>query len=291
MKPETLLANITSPGAVILEIGSLSLRWYGLLIAIAVLIGLNISNRLSKSRGIPNGLINDLLPILVLSSLVGARLYYVIFSWKYYQNNLFEILAIWKGGIAIHGALISGSIAILLFCKNNKQSFWNLLDTLLPSVALGQAIGRWGNFFNNEAFGIPTDLPWKLSIPYNLRPYEFSNYEYFHPTFLYESIWDLLIFICLINIFKKGVNGSIRLTKGTISCLYILSYGIGRFFIEGLRADPLCLGGVAPFCEGGLRIAQIASMLFISLGAFGIWRIYVRKKELPDYIYLERSSE
>ena len=149
---------------------------------------------------------------------------------------------------------------MILFCRWRKVSFWDLLDVLVPSVILGQTIGRWGNFFNSEAFGVPTQLPWKLFIPYSSRPQIFADSEFFHPTFLYESLWNLAVFIVLITLFQWGRSGRISLPSGALSCIYLLCYSLGRVWIEGLRIDPLCLGGVPPFCDGGLRIAQLMSL-------------------------------
>ena len=167
-------ALFTSPGPELFQLGPLTLRWYGLLIALAVLIGLNLSSWLARQRNLETGLISDLLPMLVLASIIGARLYYVAFEWRSYQNSWWDVFAIWQGGIAIHGALLGGMVSVVLFCRWRKVSFWTLLDVLMPSVILGQAIGRWGNFFNSEAFGVPTQLPWKLFIP-ELLSYEFSK--------------------------------------------------------------------------------------------------------------------
>ncbi len=289
---EAIFATFTSPGPSF-EIGPFSLRWYGLLIAISVLIGLNLSSYLAKLRGLNSGLINDLLPIIVLSSVIGARLYYVAFKWENYSGVNFwsglrflglkvpipSFFEIWGGGIAIHGALLGGSISVIIFCRLRKQRVWDVMDVLLPSVALGQSIGRWGNFFNNEAFGVPTSLPWKLSIPYAFRPNLFLDQEFFHPTFLYESLWDLGIFVMLFILFKKNLNGSFKIPSGSISCIYLITYSIGRFWIEGLRTDPLCFGGVEPFCEGGIRMAQIMSIILSAIGTFGLWRMFHLKKE------------
>ena len=137
----------TSPGPELIQLGPLTLRWYGLLIALAVLIGLNLSSQLARSRQLENGLISDLLPLLVLTSVLGARVYYVAFEWRNYADQWTKALAIWEGGIAIHGALLAGSLTLILFCRWRRQPFWDVLDVLVPSVALGQAIGRWGNFF------------------------------------------------------------------------------------------------------------------------------------------------
>ena len=272
-----------SPGSEIpLPLGPLTLRWYGLLIATAVLIGLYLSSWLAKQRKLENGLISDLLPLLVLFSVIGARIYYVAFEWRNYAGSPLKALAIWEGGIAIHGALIAGILTLILFCRWRRQPFWDVLDVLVPSVALGQAIGRWGNFFNSEAFGVPTDLPWKLFIPTSNRPLLYIDAEFFHPTFLYESIWNLLLFIGLIAVFRRGVKRSGSVPAGAMSCLYLIGYSLGRVWIEGLRIDPLCIGALPPACEGGVRIAQLMSGVLALLGIFGLWWLYGRKQNLPD---------
>ena len=280
----TYQAFIQSPGDTFLNLGFLTIRWYGLLISISVVIGLFISKKLAKSRNINPQYISDILPSLIISSIVGARAYYVIFEWRQYSGNNFftsfdlfnnviqipSFLAIWQGGIAIHGGLIGGFLCILFFCKSKNIHLKTFIDILIPSIILGQSIGRWGNFFNNEAFGIPTDLPWKLFIPIQNRPIEFINYQFFHPTFIYESLWNFLIFILLITIFYQQNNkNSVR--PGFISCLYLIGYSFGRFWIEGLRIDPLCIGGIPPFCDGGLRMAQFISIFLFSSGLIGIF--------------------
>ena len=280
----TYQAFIQSPGDTFLNLGFLTIRWYGLLISISVVIGLSISKKLAKSRNIDPQYISDILPSLIISSIIGARAYYVIFEWRQYSGNNFftsfdlfnnviqipSFLAIWQGGIAIHGGLIGGFLCILFFCKSKNIHLKTFIDILIPSIILGQSIGRWGNFFNNEAFGIPTDLPWKLFIPIQNRPIEFINYQFFHPTFIYESLWNFLIFILLITIFYQQNNkNSVR--PGFISCLYLIGYSFGRFWIEGLRIDPLCIGGLPPFCDGGLRMAQFISIFLFSSGLIGIF--------------------
>jgi len=276
------LAVFTSPGPLLFQLGPFSLRWYGLLIALAVLLGLVLATRLGKLRGIDPALIADLLPILVLAAVVGARLYYVLFEWRQYQLNWLDALAVWRGGIAIHGALLGGTAAVILYARWRRLPFWNLLDVLLPSVALGQAIGRWGNFFNSEAFGLPTDLPWRLTIPLANRPLDFLDQATFHPTFLYESLWNLGVLALLLVLFFRGMRGQIPLPAGALSCVYLIAYSTGRLWIEGLRIDPLCLLGSPPDCAGGLRMAQLMSLLLISLGGLGLYWLYGRHQPLPD---------
>ncbi len=176
-----------------------------------------------------------------------------------------------------------GTVSVIFFCRFKKESFWDVIDVLVPSVALGQAIGRWGNFFNNEAFGLPTDQPLKLFIPYSSRPEFFVNNSYFHPTFLYESIWNLCIFILLIFLFRQNIRGFLKLPAGSLACIYLLLYGIGRFWIESLRVDPLCIGALPPFCEGGIRVAQLISFFMICLGSFGLYWIYQSKRKMPNF--------
>ena len=283
-------AYIQSPGETFLNLGFVNIRWYGLLISISVLIGQFISKKLAKTRNIDPEYVGKILPSLIIYSIIGARAYYVIFEWRQYSgnnfftsfellNNSFQIpsfLAIWQGGLAIHGGLIGGLISIIFFCKSKNINLKTFIDILIPSIILGQSIGRWGNFFNNEAFGLPTDLPWKLFIPMRNRPIEFINYEFFHPTFLYESLWNFLIFIILIIIFNKQ-NKTNFVRPGFISCLYLIAYSFGRFWIEALRTDPLCIGGLPPFCYGGIRIAQFISIFLFSSGLIGIFFLRLRK--------------
>ena len=282
-------ALIQSPGSQLINLGFISIKWYGLLIAISVLLGLNLSKKLARSRGIDPNFISEILPSLVLSSIIGARVYYVIFEYQQFSGDKFfttikilniylnipSFLAIWEGGIAIHGALLGGFLSIYLFCKSKKIPLKIFLDILIPSVILGQSIGRWGNFFNNEAFGIPTNLPWKLFIPLSNRPDIFANSQYFHPTFLYESLWNLIIFIILIYIFNKQSKDN-SITPGLITSLYLVTYSFGRFWIEGLRIDSLCLGGFPPYCEGGLRVAQFISIFLFSSGL--VWLYFLKFK-------------
>ncbi|NEO52234.1 MAG: prolipoprotein diacylglyceryl transferase [Okeania sp. SIO3B5] len=266
--------QFTSPGPTIFELGPLAVRWYGLLIATAVLIGVTLSQYLAKRRNVNPELLGDLVVWLVLAAIPGARLYYVLFEWEQYQQNPIDMIAIWKGGIAIHGAIIGGAIAALIFARINKISFWQLADLVAPSVILGQAIGRWGNFFNSEAFGSPTDLPWKLYIPPERRPSELVNFDYFHPTFLYESLWNLMVFGLLLFLFFRDLRGRYRLQVGTLFLVYMAAYSSGRIWIEGLRTDSLMLGP--------LRIAQFVSLAGILLGLAGLAWLYLLKRPLPD---------
>ncbi len=267
------LFMFASPGAEIFTIGPITLRWYGLLIAIAVLIGVWLAQKLAEKRGLDPETMVNLTFWLVLGALPVARLYYVLFEWQEYQKKpLSEIIAIWHGGIAIHGAILGGILATYLFCRKNKFSFWQIADIVAAPLILGQAIGRWGNFFNSEAFGAPTDLPWKLFIPFAHRPYNLKSVEYFHPTFLYESLWNLGVFGLLMFLtFRYS-----KLKRGTIFLTYAIAYSMGRVWIEGLRLDSLMLG---PF-----RMAQVVSLSCVAIGVLGLGWLYLRKRNLPDVI-------
>ncbi|GAX34209.1 prolipoprotein diacylglyceryl transferase [Nodularia sp. NIES-3585] len=278
-----LAFQFTSPGPIIVEIGPISIRWYGLLIATAVLIGVSLSQYLAKRRHVNPELISDLSIWLVIGAIPAARLYYVVFQWSEYSQRPERIIAIWQGGIAIHGAIIGGTLAALIFAKVNQISFWQLTDLVAPALILGQAIGRWGNFFNSEAFGRPTDLPWKLYIPPQNRPPDLANFEYFHPTFLYESLWNLIVFALLITLFFRSLSGQPRWRLGTIFLTYLVAYSFGRLWIEGFRIDSLMLGS--------LRIAQVVSLMGILVGLAGLAWLYLLKRPLPDVVSPPRGDE
>ncbi len=270
----------TSPGAFVVE--GWPIRWYGLLIATAVIFGTFLAQKLAKRRNVNPDLMGDLVIWLVIAAIPAARAYYVVFSWERFQDQAWvkiwgglavpKILAIWEGGIAIHGAIIGGTIAAIIFAKINKVSVWQLADLTMPSLILGQAIGRWGNFFNSEAFGTPTNLPWKLLIPVDKRPPEFYAEPFFHPTFLYESLWNLLVFGVLMTIFNKFPQAK----RGTIVMAYLICYSLGRVWIEALRTDSLMLGS--------FRIAQIISLSAIGLGGFGLWWLYGKGGQFLDTV-------
>ncbi len=278
-----LAFQFTSPGPILVKLGPITIRWYGLLIAAAVLIGVNLSQYLAKRRHVNPELISDLAIWLVIGAIPAARLYYVIFEWQEYVSHPERIIAIWQGGIAIHGAIIGGAIAALIFAKLNRVSFWQLADLVAPSLILGQAIGRWGNFFNSEAFGSPTDLPWKLYIPLVRRPPNLAGSEYFHPTFLYESLWNVMVFALLMFLFFRGLRSKSKLKVGTLALLYLPAYSLGRLWIEGLRTDSLMLGP--------LKMAQVISLVGIGLGVAGLAWLYGAKRQLPDVVSPSKGDE
>ena len=185
---------IASPGAIAFELGPLTVRWYGILMATSIGVGFWLAHRQAQREGLPADDILRVAQWAVIAGLIGARLYEVAFNWDYYGRYPWKIPAVWEGGLAMHGGIIVGFLTGVALAIHWRVPVLPSLDVVAPSMILGQAIGRWGNFFNEEAFGRPTDLPWKLYISPPHRPPEYANAEYFHPTFLYESLWNLAVF-------------------------------------------------------------------------------------------------
>ncbi len=225
--------EFTSPGCVAFSILGFDIYYYGILMGFAIFLSLFISNFIANKFYKYNNLILDVSPLILLFGIFGARLYYCVLNYSYYISNPMEILAFRNGGLSIHGALIGGVIAIVIEAKRNNKKVSELLDIFAYSLPLGQAVARWGNFFNSEAFGYPTNLPWKLFIPIESRPLEYIHNEYFHPTFLYESILDLFIFFTMLLLLKKHKN----IQSGKIAAIYLLLYSIVRIFVELFRID------------------------------------------------------
>lgn len=227
----------------------LDIRWYGILISIGIILGLLVAYKQSEFYSIDFEKVTDIFIVCLPLSVLCARLYYVIFNWSFYSSNPSEILNIRGGGLAIHGGILGAVISSYFMSKYNKIDFLKLLDLIAPSFILAQSIGRWGNFFNSEAHGGIVSKEFISRFPSFIQKGMFIDGSYYHPTFLYESIWNLIIFILLLILSRKNFK------KGSIFYLYLLLYSIGRFFIEGLRTDSLMLG---PF-----RMAQVISLSFI----------------------------
>lgn len=242
------------PQPILLSFGPLQIHWYGLIVVLAVIAGYLVGLRLGKMVGINKKDLTDLFFYLLIFGFLGARIYEILFvDFGYYWHNPAQMIAIWNGGLAIHGGLIAGFFVLLVFAKKRGLNFWRLADVLTPGVILGQAIGRWGNFFNQELFGLPTDLPWKIYISPENRPLEYLSYNFFHPTFLYESILNFVLFLILFFLFRSR-----RLADGMIFVFYLLGYSLIRFFLEFIRLDP------APVIFG-LRWPQIISIFIFFL--------------------------
>ena len=247
------------------KFGPFEVYWYGLIMATAVFIGLLLAMKEAERRDVDPDLIIDLVISVLPLAILGARIYYVIFEWSYYAHNPQEIIAIWHGGLAIHGAIIGALIGGIIFAKVKKLSFWKLTDIVAPSFIIGQAIGRWGNFMNQEAHGGPVSRSFlaSLKLPNWIIEQMHIQGTYYHPTFLYESIWNLVVFLFLILYWKKQDF----LKPGEVFLTYISLYSIGRFFIENMRTDSLMLGQI--------QVARAISLVIV-LASIGL-TIYNRK--------------
>lgn len=226
------------PNPIAFTIFGIDVMWYGVLIAIGILLAILIVYKRAPRHDIEPERIFDIAMICLPLSIVGARAYYVLFNWEYYAGDFYKIINIRAGGLAIHGGLIVGFLIGILLCKIWRIRPLNALDLVAPAIALAQSIGRWGNYFNQEAHGVPTDLPWAIKV----------GNEMVHPTFLYESIWCFLLFLVLILIDNN------RKFEGQIFLLYGILYSFERFFIEQLRTDSLMIG---PFRQAQVFSAAI----------------------------------
>ncbi len=246
------------------EIFGINIKFYGITMAIALICAISviifISKKIYKNK-INSDFLLDLFPIVVIAGILGARLYYVLLNLPFYIKHKEEIFAIWHGGLSIHGAIIFGLIAGVIYCKFKKQNVLLCADICALGLPIGQAIGRWGNFFNSEAYGLPTKLPWGLYVPENLRPEKYMEYIFFHPTFLYESVLNLIIFAILLFIAKKTQSNAQNI--GYVFFSYFILYAIARFIVEGIRIDSVLNVGIFP-------IAQIASIIMFIIGITGI---------------------
>ncbi len=237
----------------------LDIRWYAIIISLGMVLGVILAVRRAKNFGFTQDGVLDIVLIGIPAAIIGARAYYVIFEWDRYAGDFMAMINIRGGGMAIHGGVIAGILAGYIVCKRKKLSPLKALDLFAPSIILGQAIGRWGNFMNNEAHGGVTDLPWAIPV----------NGQMVHPTFLYESIADFLIFLFLLYFDKKY-----KKTDSEVFLLYGIFYSLARFFIEGMRTDSLYIG------DTGIRTAQLISVVIILVfsGLFYLSRRRYSKK-------------
>ena len=261
----------------IFRIGDFSIRWYSVLILVGIIIGFILAEREGKKFNLPKDFIFNLGFWVVIFGVIGARLYYVIFNFGMYKDNLIDIFKVWNGGLAIHGGIIAGLITLIIYCHINKVNFLRVADIVVPSLILAQAIGRWGNFFNGEAHGPVTTLAnlENLHIPSFIIKGMNIDGIYYHPTFLYESLWCILGFI-LIIIIRKYYK---YLKSGQLTCFYMMWYSIGRFLIESLRTDSLMLGD--------FKVAQLVSLLMFILGF--IFFVYLCFNKLKKDQYYDKK--
>ncbi len=262
---------------VIFSIGGFDVKWYSVIVLTAVIIGITLVQKEAKKFKIKGDFIFNMIFWAIIFGLIGARLYFFIFNWEYYSKNLTEIYKTWEGGLAIHGGIIAGLITIYVYCKKYKVRFIRYIDFMAVPLLLSQAIGRWGNFFNREAHGVVTTAEnlRKLFIPDFIIEGMKIDGVYYTPTFLFESIACFVLFIIFFFVRRN------KYTKvGTMTGLYLIGYGIIRFFIEMSRTDALLLGG--------FKIAQIVSIIMIIVGVI-ILTINSRKSKFED-LYNDKSN-
>ena len=252
-------------------IASKPIYWYGILIMLGVILAVVYASARSRQFGIRQDDLYDAVLFAVPLGIVCARIYYVIFEWEQYKDNLSEIFATWHGGLAIYGGIIGGIIVIVVLCRVKKIYVMDMLDLFASAVPIGQILGRWGNFFNCEAYGSSTTLPWRMVIGKTL---EEAGATGNHPTFFYESAWNLIGFIILYFSSKK------RKYHGEILLLYLGWYGLGRFFIEGLRTDSLYLWGT------GIRVSQVVALICIIIGLGG----FLLNRKMPFLQEINRAD-
>ena len=252
--------NTYSPNPIVFEVFGVSIMWYGVLIALGVLLAASIAYWRAPKHEIPREKILDLSIICLIAGVVGARAYYVAFNWGAYSGDFAKIINIRLGGLAIHGGLLAGFLIALILCRLWKMKPLNTFDLFVPGIALAQSVGRWGNYFNSEAHGGPTGLPWGIPI----------NGEMVHPTFLYESILCFALFLVLILIDNK------RSFAGQTFLSYCALYSSGRFFIEGLRTDSLMLGAFkqAQVLSTSVFIISLAALILLGRAANSRGKIF-----------------
>ena len=264
---------------VIFNIGNYELRWYSVLIAIAVIIGYVLIVSESRRFKIKKEFMFNMMFWTLIFAIIGARLYYVAFNLEYYRTNILEIFQIWKGGLAIHGALLFGAITIIIYCKKYKVRVGKILDIIVPALLLGQAIGRWGNFFNSEAYGSIVSYQQLVNmkiIPQFIIDNMFINGSYHLPMFYFESLWCLLGFFLSLFLRRRKY-----IKDGQLVAFYMMWYGVARFVIETFRTDALLFNGI--------RVARVVSVLMFVIGLI-IQFIQSRKPKL-DELYNKAEEE
>ncbi len=254
--PLALLSIPSPPSPVIFELGPLAMRYYGLFIALGIGVATWLMARELGRKGYDGALALDSLFFVVPLGFIGARAYHVITDYDLYAGDPFPaVFEVWNGGLGIYGAVAGGFLGLLVFGWYSGVSPLVLADAAAPGLLLGQAIGRWGNYFNQELFGRPSNLPWAIRIAPENRPVEFADAEAFHPTFLYESIWNLLAGLLLLWIARRFAE---RLKDGDVVLLYVSLYSVGRFFVESLRIDPAFLIGGS--IRGNLFVSSVLAL-------------------------------
>ncbi len=259
-----------TPTAVLVAWGPVTIYWYGLLMAVAMLAAIITASRLGRWYHLKAEVIMDLSFWLIVSGVIGARLYYIGLEWDYFSGNLGDMVKIWQGGLAIHGGIIVGLLVLWLFARFRKINFWLLAAAVVPALALGQAIGRWGNYFNQELFGLPTGAPWGIPIAAINRPAAYLQNNFFHPTFLYESIGTLLLFgfLVLAHYLAVKENKNLTLNQRAITFAYLIFYSVLRFVLEEFRVDATPMVGPWRWPQVVSAVLALASLAILIYSAF-----------------------
>lgn len=273
------------------SIGPLFVHYYGVIIMLGVLAAAWLATREAKRRSVDPELIWDMLPWLLIAGIIGARIWHILtppasmvavgITTQYYLTHPLDAIAIWNGGLGIPGAVMGGVIALIIYARNKKTSFWLFADIIAPGLALAQAIGRWGNFVNQELYGAPTNLPWAIFIEPAYRLPEYKDVAYYHPMFLYESLWNLLLMAFLLVIGRKFAA---KLKIGDIFLMYLVGYPLARFMLEFIRLDPSNVGGIN-------ANQTLMAVIALSSAAVLIYKHFIMRSSPPPELTTLNSQE
>jgi prolipoprotein diacylglyceryl transferase len=273
-----MLGYIPSPEHGIVHLGPLELHAYGLMLAIGVLAAAKIADVRWRRTGHDPKVITEIAVPVVAGGVIGARIYHLFTGYKWSEGGITGAFEIWKGGLSIWGAVAGGLIAVVIISRRRKLDTLALLDAIAPGVVVAQAIGRWGNYFNQELFGRPSKLPWALEIDIAHRPLQYVHYATFQPTFLYESLWCLVVFFTII-----GLEHTRGLRKGQAFALYVAMYTFGRIFFEWMRTDPASK-------IFGIRFNLLLSVVLCVIATVGFVRLGRRAPSEPAPTEVQGSS-
>jgi len=268
------LGSIPSPSNSVVHLGPLPLHLYGLILAIAVLVAARIAEQRWVHRGHGAKEFADLVIWIIIGGVVGARAYHVASDYQLFVGQWGDAVKIWQGGLSIWGAVLGGAVVVVFLARRHNHDLGDLVDSIAPALVLAQAIGRWGNWANQELFGKPSNLPWAVEIDSVHRPVEYANYSTFQPTFLYESLWCLGVFVALVLIERR-----FRLMKGQVLALYLILYTAGRFVLENMRTDSANM-------IGPLRLNAWVSLI-VCIGGI-LWFLWLRGHGTPSVPHVDR---
>lgn len=264
---------------VAISFGPFDVRWYALFILVGIVAGISLSSFLARYRGLNSDVLLDLTPWVVILGIVGARTYYVLLEWSQFKHDFGGALNIRSGGLSIHGGMVAGLIVTIALCRRWQQPVLSWLDVIVPGLAIGQGFGRWGNWANQEAFGRPTTVPWAVSIDPDRRPAGYEAFSTFHPTFLYESAFNVANAIVLSWLIIRRPRMS-WMRQGDVAAFYLMSYGVARFIIERMRTDSLYIGPLPAALWFSIVLVGGGAGL-LALNRSGVWGQPQQSKDAP----------